>query len=89
MAVGAGGRPDEAISWGKIRLNAQPVKIYGDSTFVFPLLVSQTFAKVKKEFDAYNDAAKERKDREWWKVVVLVLDHLFDKFIFENILDKL
>merc|ERR1719197_987933 len=46
----SGARPDEAISWGKIRLNANPVKIYGDSTLIFPLLVSQTFAKEKERF---------------------------------------
>jgi len=63
----SGARPDEAISWGKIRLNATPVKIYGDSTFVFPLLVAQTFSKVKKEFDAYNEAVQARNGREWWK----------------------
>lgn len=41
----AGARPDEAISWGKIRANATPVKLYADATLVFPLLVAQTFAK--------------------------------------------
>lgn len=40
-----GARPDEAISWGKIRIGANPVKIYSDATLVFPLIVSQTFAK--------------------------------------------
>ncbi|XP_045457447.1 probable deoxyhypusine synthase [Melitaea cinxia] len=41
----AGARPDEAVSWGKIRANATPVKLYADATLVFPLLVAQTFAK--------------------------------------------
>jgi len=41
----SGARPDEAISWGKIKLHAAPVKCYGDATILFPLLVSQTFAK--------------------------------------------
>eukprot|EP00094_Tigriopus_californicus_P011350 TCALIF_10956-PA protein Name:"Similar to CG8005 Probable deoxyhypusine synthase (Drosophila melanogaster)" AED:0.14 eAED:0.14 QI:66/0.85/0.75/1/1/0.87/8/0/364 len=41
----SGARPDEAISWGKIRKDAQPVKIYGESSFVFPLLVAETFAR--------------------------------------------
>ncbi|XP_013199215.2 probable deoxyhypusine synthase [Amyelois transitella] len=41
----AGARPDEAVSWGKIRMNATPVKLYADATLVFPLLVAQTFAK--------------------------------------------
>lgn len=41
----AGARPDEAVSWGKIRPHATPVKLYSDATLVFPLLVAQTFAK--------------------------------------------
>ena len=45
----SGARPDEAVSWGKIRLTATPVKIYADATLVFPLIVAQTFAKLVEE----------------------------------------
>ncbi|GMS84734.1 hypothetical protein PENTCL1PPCAC_6909, partial [Pristionchus entomophagus] len=46
----SGASPDEAVSWGKIKPNASSVKVCADATLVFPLLVSQTFAKrVKKE----------------------------------------
>ena len=38
-------RPDEAVSWGKIRMDAKPVKVYADATVVFPLIVAETFAK--------------------------------------------
>ncbi|KAF7269708.1 hypothetical protein GWI33_017228 [Rhynchophorus ferrugineus] len=41
----SGARPDEAKSWGKIKKDACPVKIYADATLIFPLLVAQTFAK--------------------------------------------
>ncbi|XP_019640811.1 PREDICTED: deoxyhypusine synthase-like [Branchiostoma belcheri] len=41
----AGARPDEAVSWGKIKMTANPVKVYADATLVFPLLVAETFAK--------------------------------------------
>lgn len=41
----AGATPSEAVSWGKIRLTAQPVKVYGEATLLFPLLVAETFAK--------------------------------------------
>lgn len=41
----SGAKPEEAFSWAKIRPNAEPVKIYGEASFIFPLLVSQTFAK--------------------------------------------
>lgn len=40
-----GASPDEAISWGKIRITAKPVKVNADATLAFPLIVSQTFAK--------------------------------------------
>ncbi|KAF0560680.1 Deoxyhypusine synthase [Gigaspora margarita] len=41
----SGARPDEAVSWGKIRMTAEPVKVYADATIVFPLIVAETFAK--------------------------------------------
>mmetsp|Transcript_1660 Transcript_1660/g.3635 ORF Transcript_1660/g.3635 Transcript_1660/m.3635 type:complete len:396 (-) Transcript_1660:28-1215(-) len=41
----SGARPDEAVSWGKIRVDAKPVKVYADATLVFPLIVARTFAK--------------------------------------------
>ncbi|CAH1787126.1 unnamed protein product [Owenia fusiformis] len=44
----AGARPDEAVSWGKIKMDATPVKIYGEASMVFPLLVAETFARTFK-----------------------------------------
>lgn len=41
----AGASPDEAVSWGKIRLDCKPVKVWGEASILFPLLVAQTFAK--------------------------------------------
>jgi deoxyhypusine synthase len=41
----SGARPDEAISWGKIKMTASPVKVYSDATLVFPIVVAETFAK--------------------------------------------
>ncbi|KAG5451633.1 Deoxyhypusine synthase [Clonorchis sinensis] len=41
----SGARPDEAVSWGKIRGAAEPVKICADASLIFPLLVACTFAK--------------------------------------------
>ncbi|KAK9357907.1 Deoxyhypusine synthase [Lipomyces starkeyi] len=40
----AGARPDEAVSWGKIKAAAKSVKVYADATIVFPLIVAGTFA---------------------------------------------
>ncbi|ADV24448.1 deoxyhypusine synthase, putative [Cryptococcus gattii WM276] len=41
----SGARPDEAVSWGKIRAGAESVKVYADATLVFPLVVAATFGK--------------------------------------------
>jgi deoxyhypusine synthase len=41
----AGATPDEAVSWGKIMPQAQSIKVVGDATILFPLLMAQTFAK--------------------------------------------
>ncbi|WBW72649.1 eIF-5A-deoxyhypusine synthase Dys1 [Schizosaccharomyces osmophilus] len=41
----AGARPDEAVSWGKIRSDAKRVKVYGEVSLLFPLIVASTFAK--------------------------------------------
>ncbi|KAH3668744.1 hypothetical protein OGAPHI_002499 [Ogataea philodendri] len=41
----AGARPDEAVSWGKIKADAKSVKVFADVTLVLPLIVAATFAK--------------------------------------------
>ena len=41
----SGASPDEAVSWGKVKIDARPVKVCADATLVFPLIVSQTFLK--------------------------------------------
>jgi len=41
----AGARPDEAVSWGKIKLDSKAVKIYAEATLVFPMIVAHTFVK--------------------------------------------
>lgn len=41
----SGADPDEAISWGKIRSDATPVKVCGDAAILLPLIISQTFAR--------------------------------------------
>ncbi|XP_034233231.1 probable deoxyhypusine synthase isoform X2 [Thrips palmi] len=50
----SGARPDEAISWGKIRKDAKPVKVYAEASLVFPLLVAQTFAKHYSKLQSSN-----------------------------------
>ena len=41
----AGARPDEAVSWGKILPEARSVKVFGDATILFPLIVAKAFVK--------------------------------------------
>ena len=41
----SGAKPDEAVSWGKVRVDATPVKVYADATLILPLLVAQSFAR--------------------------------------------
>lgn len=41
----SGARPDEAVSWGKISQSAKSVKVFGDATILFPLIVGKSFFK--------------------------------------------
>ncbi|KAK0058782.1 deoxyhypusine synthase isoform X2 [Biomphalaria pfeifferi] len=50
----AGASPEEAISWGKIKLTCKPVKVYAEATVILPILVGETFAKRQAEFTAFN-----------------------------------
>lgn len=45
----AGARPDEAVSWGKIKAEAKSVKVYADVSVVWPLIVAATFAAKRPE----------------------------------------
>jgi deoxyhypusine synthase len=39
----SGAEPEEAKSWGKIAADANTVKVFGDTTVLFPLLVAGAF----------------------------------------------
>ena len=56
----AGASPDEAVSWGKIRIDAKPVKVVAEATLVFPLIVASCFAP---RIEARKKAAKERAEK--------------------------
>lgn len=45
----AGARPDEAVSWGKIKAEGESVKVYAEATVVFPMIVAATFARADRE----------------------------------------
>jgi deoxyhypusine synthase len=57
----SGASPDEAISWGKIKIDSTAVKVCADVTLVFPLIVSQTFYKEfqKRKAEAEVDTNKK------------------------------
>jgi deoxyhypusine synthase len=52
----AGARPDEAVSWGKIKADGDSVKVYAEATVVFPLVVAATFAKARKNLNDDGNA---------------------------------
>jgi deoxyhypusine synthase len=54
----AGASPDEAVSWGKIGLKAESIKIHSEATLIFPIFVAQTFAKY------YFDHIKPNENKE-------------------------
>ncbi len=56
----SGAHPDEAISWGKIRMTATPVKICADATLIFPLLLAETFARYQERQTQQEQAELER-----------------------------
>ena len=41
----AGALPDEAQTWKKLKEDAEVVKVHGDASILFPILVAETFAK--------------------------------------------
>ena len=46
----SGARPDEAISWGKIKTTARPVKVYAEATIVFPLIAIESVTVLFMEY---------------------------------------
>ena len=43
----SGGNQEEAISWAKIKPTASRVKVIGDATILFPLLIASTLDEIK------------------------------------------
>ena len=44
----SGARIEEAITWGKVKTKAPNIKIYGDASIIFPLLIAGSFAQEKE-----------------------------------------
>ena len=63
-ASDSGAKPDEAVSWGKIKANAESVKIYGEVTLCFPIIVGETFAKdIKRASKIEENEKKNMKNK--------------------------
>ena len=60
----AGARPNEAVSWGKLRMDSQFVKIWTDATLVFPIIVAETFAKYHFENLKESETKSVKEDNE-------------------------
>ena len=58
----SGAKPDEAVSWGKIKINAKPVKLYAEATLVLPFLVAETFGK---DFDEGKWRERKENTKVW------------------------
>ena len=41
----SGALPEEAVSWGKLLPKSERVKVFGDATILFPILVGESFAR--------------------------------------------
>jgi deoxyhypusine synthase len=41
----SGALPEEAVSWGKISVNGKRIKVYGETSILFPLIVAKTFVR--------------------------------------------
>ncbi|RLN39095.1 hypothetical protein C2845_PM01G28730 [Panicum miliaceum] len=55
----SGAQPDEAVSWGKIKGSAKPVKVHCDVSIAFPLLVAATFARKHESWMRIEDGRSE------------------------------
>lgn len=61
----AGATPDEAVSWGKIRIDAKPIKVIAEATLVVPLIVASCFApRVEARKRAIAEAKAKRASTE-------------------------
>ncbi|KAK7196654.1 deoxyhypusine synthase [Novymonas esmeraldas] len=58
----AGAKPEEALSWGKVRMEGEFVKVYGEVSTYLPLLVAEVFVPAVRQ-RRINDALPPRKKR--------------------------
>ncbi|KAG5493798.1 hypothetical protein JKF63_01630 [Porcisia hertigi] len=57
----AGAKPEEALSWGKVRMEGEFVKVYGEVTTYLPLLVAEVFVPAVRQRRAKDDVQPRKK----------------------------
>ena len=60
----SGARPDEAVSWGKIKVGAKSVKVYAEISLVFPVIVAESFARDPKAASKLENTEKKDEDKK-------------------------
>eukprot|EP00461_Guttulinopsis_vulgaris_P004659 UN04661 len=60
----AGAATDESVSWGKISLRAEAIKIHAEATLVFPLFMAQTFVKYHFEQEAKKQQQQQQIEKK-------------------------
>ena len=60
----SGARPDEAVSWGKIKIGAKSTKAYAEISLVFPVIVAETFASNPKIASKLEQKDEEKKRKQ-------------------------
>ena len=60
----SGARPDEAVSWGKIKVGAKSTKIYAEISLVFPIIVAETFARNPKAASKLEQKEEDKKEEK-------------------------
>ncbi|CBZ30170.1 putative deoxyhypusine synthase [Leishmania mexicana MHOM/GT/2001/U1103] len=57
----AGAKPEEALSWGKVRMEGEFVKVYGEVSTYLPLLLAEVFVPAVRQRRATDDAQPRKK----------------------------
>ena len=58
----SGARPDEAVSWGKIKVGAKSTKAYAEISLVFPVILAETFASNPKAASKLKQKRQRKKE---------------------------
>ncbi|KAG5468530.1 hypothetical protein CUR178_01362 [Leishmania enriettii] len=57
----AGAKPEEALSWGKVRMEGEYVKVYGEVTTYLPLLLAEVFVPAVRRRTVEDDEQSRKK----------------------------